>query len=352
MAKGAKLAKQFGRWKVLGELGGGGQGQTFRVVEIKDGIENKEVFVLKLLKHPAQIVRFENEIRACSKLSHPNVLKIIDHVLEGSNPYLVSEYCAGGSLNEINVSDYSVIDRLRLFRAISGGVAYAHRNKPQIVHRDLKPSNIFLRDDRKTPVVGDFGICFIDEDGSRITLTHEAVGARRYTAPELEDGRAEDISPAADVYSLGKLLYWLMAGSVFDREKHREPRFDLTKNESDPALHWVYELLDKMIQENPSERFHDAYILSEAVENVIKKILMNAHPLDLAAPQACLYCGAGFYKKFLQTDHNDSASTERLNNSGFRFSPFQKWLILVCDNCGNSQVFIRNFPAKNNWKTD
>src|SRR5262245_66381065 len=60
-----------------------------------------------------------------------------------------------------------------------------------------------------------FGICFIDDDGTRITLFDEAVGARRYTAPELEDGRADDVTPSADVYSLGKILYWLMAGHVF-----------------------------------------------------------------------------------------------------------------------------------------
>ena len=53
-----------------------------------------------------------------------------------------------------------------------------------------KPDNIFLHKDGKTPVVGDFGICFISEEGERFTLTDEAVGARRFTAPELEDGRA------------------------------------------------------------------------------------------------------------------------------------------------------------------
>ena len=82
-----------------------------------------------------------------------------------------------------------------------------------------------------TCVSGYKGICFIADDGTRITLTDEAVGARRYTAPELEDGRAEDVTAAADVYSLGKVLYWLMAGRVFDREKHRDPRFDLTKDQ-------------------------------------------------------------------------------------------------------------------------
>lgn len=346
------MAEEFGHWKVVDRLSEGGQGHTFRVVELlEDGTDSKDIHVLKLLKHAEQLKRFRDEIRACQKLSHPNILRIIDHDLEGSQPYLVSEYCPGGNLNDIVVSAYPTIDRLRMFSSICRAVAHAHSNNPPIIHRDLKPKNIFLRDDRQTPVVGDFGICFIDDDGTRVTLTDEAIGARRYTAPELEDGRAEDVTPAVDVYSLGKILYWLMAGRVFDREKHRDKRFDLTKDQNDPAMHWIYELLDKMIQENASKRFPDANAAAEAVEEVIKKVLMNAHPLDLAAPQACLYCGTGFYKKFVETDQNDGAAADRLNNSGFRFIPTQQWLILVCNNCGNSQIFLRNFPGKSNWKT-
>ena len=74
-----------------------------------------------------------------------------------------------------------------MFSEICRAVGHAHGHKPTIVHRDLKPDNIFLRSNMQTPVVGDFGICFIDEDGERSTLVDEAVGARRFTAPELED---------------------------------------------------------------------------------------------------------------------------------------------------------------------
>lgn len=343
---------RYGKWQVLDRLDEGGQGQTFRVAEMTtDGRESKDIRVLKILKHPGQLMRFQDEILACQKLSHPNILRIIDHDLTGPQPYLVSEFCAGGSLNDIDVTSYAIIDRLRMFLSICRAVGHAHNNKPQIIHRDLKPKNIFLRDDRQTPVVGDFGICFIADDGTRITLIDEVVGARRYTAPELEDGRAEDVTAAADVYSLGKVLYWLMAGRVFDREKHRDPRFDLTRDQKDPSMHWIYELLDKMIQENRSKRFEDANATAEAVESVIKKILMNAHPLDLAAPQACLYCGTGFYKKFVETTQNDGAANDRLNNSGFRFSANQVWLILVCDTCGNSQIFLPYFPGQRKWRT-
>ncbi len=184
-----------------------------------------------------------------------------------------------------------------------------------------------------------------------MTLVDEAVGARRFTAPELEDGRADDVTPAVDVYSLGKILYWLMAdGFVFDREKHRHERFDLTREKKTPTMFWVYELLDKTIAENPSKRFPDAVTLATRVEEVIKNIEINAHPLDLESPQPCLYCGSGFYKKFVDIGESSSESADRLNNSGFRFSPSQHWLILVCDNCGNSQIFIRTFPGKINLK--
>lgn len=346
------MADQYGKWKVVESLGEGGQGHTFRVVELlEDGTESKESYVLKRLKTLDQIRRFEDEIAACQKLSHPNILRVIDQDITAPKPYLVSEYCSGGSLNDIDVNSYTITDRLSMFSKICHAVGYAHSNKPRIIHRDLKPKNIFLREDRRSPVVGDFGICYIEDDGTRITLFDEAVGARRYTAPELEDGRADDVTPAADVYSLGKILYWLMAGHVFDREKHRENRFDLTQDQKDPTMHWIYELLDKMIVENPSKRFPDSKAVAEAVDDIIKKVSINARPLDLASPQPCLYCGVGFYKKRIETNLNDGQSNDQMVNSGFRFVPNQQWLILICDHCGNSQIFVRNFPGKNNWKT-
>jgi serine/threonine protein kinase len=142
-------------------------------------------------------------------------------------------------------------------------------------------------------------------------LVDEAVGARRFTAPELEDGRADEIGPQSDVYSLGKMLYWMLAGKVFDRERHRDPRFDLTKNAADPSIHFVYDVLDKTILLDASRRLPDANTLADSVDEVTKKIVMNAHPLDLSAPQQCLYCSVGRYRKRVETNSNDGNAIGR-----------------------------------------
>ena len=156
------------------------------------------------------------------------------------------EYCAGGELRNLDLSDVSLLDRLRLFKGICGGVGLMHESG--VIHRDLKPNNIFLREDKRTPVVGDLGLCLIMEQDERLTEMTEAVGARLFMAPELEDGRYEDAKPVADIYSLGKILYWLVSNKMtFSREKHRQERYDLTSRDESAAMAFIYDLLDGTI---------------------------------------------------------------------------------------------------------
>lgn len=341
------MAPRYGKWIVIRPLERGGQAQTFLVQE--EGADNGEYFVLKRL-NPNRIERGRAEIRACKELSHPNVLKYIDEDLEGDKPYLVTEYCSGGALSKLNIAEYSLLERLRMFLAICRGVGHAHSHTPPIIHRDLKPDNIFLREDKVTPVVGDFGICFFDE-GERVTLVDEAVGPRWYMAPELAHGFAEDVTPRADVYSLGKVLYWMLAGKVFDREAHRQPRFDLTSDQTAPDYFLIYDLLDNMIVEDPSKRLPDANKVAEAVEEIIHRIEVHAHHIDLSAPQHCIYCGKGTYKTIVDNPrepHNTfPKSYPELGRFGLEqpqgysgpTTTWPEWLILVCDYCGNVQMF-------------
>lgn len=328
------MAEKYGKWINKGQLGKGGQAQTYLVAE--EGSESDERFVLKRL-NTRRIERAKSEIEAYQKLSHPNVVKLVDYDLNTSKPYLVTEHCEGGDLSKFDFATTPTIERLRLFAAICRGVGHAHENG--VIHRDLKPDNIFLRQDRRTPVVGDFGICFIDDNGERVTLIDEAAGPRWFIAPELEDGRATTIKPTSDVYSLGKLLYWLVTGKKFTREKHREQEYDLTKESQDAAITFIYDILDKTIKFDPSHRMSDANDLANEVDLIIKRLLMNAHPIDIDAPQHCTYCGIGDYRR-MTTPNEPQHGLRRVHDffPTMGANPYP-WLIFLCDHCGNVQLF-------------
>jgi serine/threonine protein kinase len=331
--------KKYGKWVLDRSLSEGGQAHTF-VVYSEDDPEKKP-FVLKRLKNKDRIDRFIGEVQAVTKLSHKNILQIVDFDPNADRPYLVTEYCAKGELSEKLLSQAPLLPRLRLFEQICDAVAYAHSQN--IVHRDLKPENIFLRDDM-TPVVGDFGISHVEGGGERFTLTEEAVGPFRYMAPELEDGRTDKVKPSADVYSLGKLLYWMLSGRTFAREKHREENFDLAKNKHGSEYHLINQFLDRMIIADPAGRFTTGKQVLDELHTLIDRIEQRAHCIEINTPQPCLYCGLGFY----QIIHNTTPSRSNRpagNVQNFGFTPYggSEWLIMVCDYCGNVQIFRTDY---------
>jgi serine/threonine protein kinase len=347
------MAKHFDNWQVIQDLSQGGQAWTYLVTKA-DGDANN-LFVLKRLirkTDPSRIKRFQQEIDMGMRLDHPNILKVVAHNIDHEHPYLVTEYCAGGSLADLTVLDYTDGERLKLFLSISRGVGYAHDRG--VIHRDLKPANIFLLADRKTPVVGDFGLCLLSGQEERLTEVNEAVGARWYMAPELEDGLNVDVNASADVYSLGKILYWMFAGKIFSRERHRIPQYGLTTVRRDSTIHLIYDLLDGMIVTEPTNRrFRNGDEVSEAVENMIRRAEMNAHHIDISVPQVCSYCGIGFYQKIVDEspETNRTGEYPELARFGLRGLQRSSWLIFACDYCGNIQLFRRDYAKDRNiWR--
>lgn len=120
------MAKKYGeRWIVLKSLREGGQAHTFIVADSRGS--GDEQYVLKRLKNPNRVSRFKNEIEAIRNLSHDNILRLIDFDLEADKPYLVTEFCKGGSLAETKrFWQNSPVQALRLFQDICAGVSYAH----------------------------------------------------------------------------------------------------------------------------------------------------------------------------------------------------------------------------------
>lgn len=318
------------RWRVERPLGEGGQAHTFIVI---DESSPRSRYVLKRLKNLKRLDRFEREILAVRRLEHPNILRLVDFDLTAEKPYFVTEFCAGGSLedNRERVLRWEAADQLKVFFEIASAAQHAHDSG--IIHRDIKPDNIFLREENGPAVLGDFGICYVEE-GSRFTLTDEAVGARFFIAPEVEDGRSDAVSQKTDVYSLGKLLYSLLTGKTFTREKHRLAEYNIVNLRGDYFLEHVNSVLDKMIAEDVAARFET---VSEAIRQLkeASRLMAGTYNPLTEREQLCRYCGRGNYKP---------VSRERLRNYDADVMAAQSlgFQMLFCPTCGNLQSFFLN----------
>ncbi len=304
------------QWRIEGSLGEGGQGWTYKARR-KSGSDGK-LYVLKRLKNKERLARFKNEIAALTKLQHPGILKIVETSEESEIPFFVAEYCEGADLGKANLSGKDLLTRLRIFHQVCDAVKAAH--DAGILHRDLKPQNIFIRKDDSI-VVGDFGLCIdLNDATERATQTLEAVGAERYIAPEVAKGRVSEPQPTSDLYSLGKVLYFILSGRTLVREEYGEGEDDLRTRDAGPSMHFVYELFDKTITERPQDRYQSAADLLYALDTIIERVRLKAHVLKPSVRQHCMFCVVGEY---------------RLATGGVAGND----LMYVCNNCGNIQRF-------------
>lgn len=333
-AEGREKAVELGGWTIDRSLGEGGQAHAF--LAHRKGDET-EVGVLKRLKNVKRIERFKREVDALRKLDHPGVVRLLDENLEGSPPFfLVMEYCEGGSLEDHRPSGP---EALSLFEDLLLAVEAAHASG--IVHRDLKPANILVRGDGSV-AVGDWGICYA-EDGARCTLTQEAVGPRLYMAPELEDGRADIVGTTTDLYSLGKVLYWLLSGGrMFAREKHRAAEWNLATLRG-AALEPFNRILDRAITADPASRFRDIGEFLRAWRETRRIFEGRFAVVGHGAKNQCRFCGLGTYVELA-----DDARVVRdfgITTAG------PPWVFLQCDHCGHFEIFRLQDPkVQARWK--
>jgi len=320
----------MGRWEIVNPLGEGGQAHTFLVRDAEGA--DTTLRVLKRLKNNKRLERFKTEIELLKTLDHPNVLKILDYDTESEKAYYVSDYYPDGDLEHHQHIFSEDIDlTLKVFLRICLGVEAAH--KAGVVHRDLKPENILFTADDFHPVVADFGIAYV-EDGERQTLTLEAVGPRFYMAPELEDGRQEDVRPRSDLYSLGKILYWMLSGGKrFAREQHHKSEYQISKFLAPPVVPHLLPILDKLIVAEPNSRFENIDILIDRVRTAQYAIRGNFNHPSIDAEKFCRNCGGS---TLTRVGRGDPTS---VRNFGFTPVGDPDWRIYICSACSAIQIF-------------
>jgi WD40 repeat protein/serine/threonine protein kinase/tetratricopeptide (TPR) repeat protein len=216
----------IGRYELLELTGEGGMGLVY-LAEQKEPVRRK--VALKIIKPGMDskqvIARFEAERQALAVLDHPNVAHVFDAgCTETGRPYFVMEYVKGMSITRYCDDNRLTIEqRLRLFEQVCEAVHHAHQKG--IIHRDLKPSNILVavQGDRPVPKIIDFGIAkAITQpltDKTFVTFQGQLLGTPEYMSPEQVDFATQDVDTRSDIYSLGVVLYELLAGVLpFENE--------------------------------------------------------------------------------------------------------------------------------------
>jgi len=216
-----KPGDQVGPFKIVGALGEGGFGRVW-LAERRDPFFQR--VALKVLKRGmdsrAVLARFEQERQALALMDHPGIAKVVDGgTTDSGQPYFVMEYVKGEPLTQYcDRHHMTIADRLGLFVLVCEAVQHAHIKG--IIHRDIKPSNILVEvvDGKPVPKVIDFGVAkALGQALSAHTVftSHgQMVGTPEYMSPEQAEGAAAGVDTRTDVYSLGIVLYELLAGTL------------------------------------------------------------------------------------------------------------------------------------------
>jgi serine/threonine-protein kinase len=200
------------RYELEELVGSGGMSSVFRA---RDQQLGRRV-AIKILHErygddPEYVERFRREARAVARLSHPNIVTVIDRGDDGGRQYIVFEHVEGENLKELvgRTGRLPLRRAVELALAVADGLAFAHEHG--LVHRDVKPQNVLLSEEGEVKVT-DFGIARSLDVEHGVTQTGTVLGTAEYLAPEQASG--EPVSPATDVYSLGVVLWELLTGEV------------------------------------------------------------------------------------------------------------------------------------------
>jgi serine/threonine-protein kinase len=200
-----------GRYRLESKLGSGGMSTVYLALDTTlDRQVAVKVMHREMSEQPEQLARFRQEARAVAKISHPNVVAVIDAGEDGGHPYIVFEYIEGETLKQRiqRLGRLPVQEAVAYAIEIGRGLEPAHARS--MVHRDIKPQNVLIDPDGRAKVT-DFGIARqIEQQG--VTATGRVLGTTDYVSPEQAMGQGVD--PRSDVYSLGVVLYEMLTGDV------------------------------------------------------------------------------------------------------------------------------------------
>ena len=280
-----------GSYEILAPLGVGGMGEVYRARDPRIGRDVAiKILPLSFAENADRLRRFQQEARAAGMLNHPNLLTVFELGTHVGAPFIVSELIEGWTLREVlngqssialSSSEGTARSTLSIKRAtefamqLANGLAAAHDKG--IIHRDLKPENILITIDGRVKLL-DFGLAKLLDDGpiteentiNQATTPGVVLGTVAYMSPE--QARGETVDHRSDIFSLGTVLYEMLAGTqTFRRDSHVETMNAILKEEPKPTG-FLPPALERIVrhalEKNPAHRFQSMRDVAFALETL------------------------------------------------------------------------------------
>ncbi|MCA9248446.1 MAG: protein kinase [Planctomycetales bacterium] len=289
LAEIAKLTTQLPGYEDLEQIGKGGMGVVYKARHLK----LRRTVALKMIKpgefdDPSYIQRFQSEAAAAAQLDHPGIVQVFDVGEFAGRHYFSMALVDGGNLSQL-VAEHPLVERraAEITVQIADAIAAAHARG--LIHRDLKPANVLLDADGN-PRITDFGLAKSITGESDLTATGQVLGTPSYMPPEQATGDISQVREAADIYSIGAILYHLVTGRP---PFHASNSFDTLRQviEQEPVppsrlnskvSHDLETICLKCLEKEPARRYVSARELADDLNRFLRHEPIQARAITPA----------------------------------------------------------------------